>query len=147
VFSGMPPVTDLTTLLQHLEPTRNQGTYVFATVPPGEELPVRDVVAMVREREGVSVVVEEARAQRLGLQPVMRCVWITLAVPSDLEAVGLTAAFAKALTDVGISCNVVAGTHHDHLFVPVDHSAAAMHALRELQGRDRSASPNAGHSA
>jgi len=58
--------------------------------------------------------------------------WITLMVPSALDAVGLTAAVATALTREGIACNVIAGFHHDHLFVPVDETARAMSALARL---------------
>ena len=32
----------------------------------------------------------------------------------------------------GISCNVVAGVHHDHLFVPVEQARQAMDALHAL---------------
>ncbi|MEZ5421138.1 MAG: hypothetical protein R2708_27895 [Vicinamibacterales bacterium] len=92
------------------------------------------VVALVRESEGLSVVVEEARAQRLGLEPALRCAWITLAVNSDLHAVGLTAAVAaSALGAAGVPCNVVAGTCHDHLFVPVALVHQALQALGALQ--------------
>nr|WP_302848565.1 ACT domain-containing protein [Rhodobacter calidifons] len=55
-----------------------------------------------------------------------------MTVQSDLAAVGLTAAFAGALGREGISCNVVAGYHHDHLFVPWDRRWDAMVALRAL---------------
>jgi uncharacterized protein len=58
--------------------------------------------------------------------------WITLNVHSDLAAVGLTAAFSGALGQAGISCNVVAGVHHDHLFVPIDQAQRAMEALHAL---------------
>lgn len=51
---------------------------------------------------------------------------------SALEAVGLTAAVALALTDAGISCNVVAGFHHDHLFVPFGRAAEAVAVLEAL---------------
>jgi hypothetical protein len=54
-------------------------------------------------------------------------------VQSDLSAVGLTAAFSSALADAGISCNVVAGVFHDHLFVPVDQATQAMLTLQALQ--------------
>ena len=52
---------------------------------------------------------------------------------SDLQAVGLTAAFASALGDAGISCNVVAGLHHDHIFVPVAQATQAVDVLLALQ--------------
>ncbi|MHB1138960.1 MAG: ACT domain-containing protein, partial [Microthrixaceae bacterium] len=37
-----------------------------------------------------------------------------------------------ALAERGISCNVVAGYHHDHLFVPASAAQGALAALREL---------------
>jgi hypothetical protein len=46
--------------------------------------------------------------------------------------VGLTAAFAAALAREGISCNVIAGLHHDHLFVPWDRRDDALRALEAL---------------
>jgi hypothetical protein len=55
-----------------------------------------------------------------------------LEVHSALEAVGLTAAISNVLKDAGISCNVVAGYTHDHLFVPVDRAQDALAALRTL---------------
>ena len=116
-----------------MEPKLNPGTYVFATLASGEAVDIDDVIALMREPEGISVVVEEQRAKAIGLQPVMQCAWITLTVNSDLEAVGLTAAFASALGTAGISCNVVAGTNHDHIFVPYKQAAAAMNQLRSLQ--------------
>ena len=43
--------------------------------------------------------------------------WITLRVHSALDAVGMTAAFSVALAVAGLSVNVVAGLHHDQVFV------------------------------
>ena len=51
---------------------------------------------------------------------------------SALDAVGLTAVVAAALADDGIPANVVAGFHHDHVFVPVDRGRAAMLVLAAL---------------
>jgi len=90
-------------------------------------------VAVMREREGISVVMTEADAVRQGVPHEFRSSWITLTVTSALDAVGLTAGFAKALGDAQISCNVIAGHHHDHLFVPVESTDAALTALRSLQ--------------
>ena len=58
--------------------------------------------------------------------------WVTLEVHSELEAVGLTAAVSRALTQARISCNVLAGFHHDHLLVPVGDAARALEVLSEL---------------
>ena len=53
---------------------------------------------------------------------------------SSLAAVGLTAAVAAALTEVGISANVVAAFHHDHVFVPLGRAAEALTCLERLRG-------------
>jgi uncharacterized protein len=136
----MAPVSDLDLLIETLSPELHAGTYVFAMLGVGERVDLHEVVSLMREPEGVSVIVEEEVATRLGLQPVLRCAWITLNVNSDLQAVGLTAEFSAALGRAGVSCNVVAGTHHDHIFVPVAQADMAMRALRALQaarGRSR----------
>jgi uncharacterized protein len=131
----MQPISDLDTLLSSMQPELNPGTFAFATLLPRQEISVNDVVALIQEPEGTSVVVKESDLGRLGLHAVFRCAWITLTVNSDLQAVGLTAAFSAALGSAGISCNVVAGTNHDHIFVPVDQAGAAMKALHALQER------------
>lgn len=128
-------ITDLQTLIRSMEPVLIPGTYVYASVPLGIELPLVDCVATVREPEGLTLVLPEDAAQRLGLAVLFRCAWITLRVHSDLSAIGLTAAFSNALGQAGISCNVVAGAHHDHIFVPVERADLAMAALKDLQRR------------
>jgi len=128
-----PPVSDLAALLRTMEPELHDGVYVYSSVPPDHDLGGLTPVAMIREREGVTVVVPEADAIRAGLPVVFRAAWITLTVHSDLHAVGLTAAFATALGNAGISCNVIAGAFHDHIFVPADRGDAALQALRQLQ--------------
>lgn len=120
-------------MLRTLAPELHPGTCAFASVPVDARLEPGDVVASIREAEGMSVVVTQAVAERAGLTPVFLCRWITLTVQSDLEAVGLTAAFARALANAGISCNVVAGINHDHIFVPVHRADDAMTALRAMQ--------------
>ena len=51
---------------------------------------------------------------------------------SALDSVGLTAAFSRALADLSISFNLMAGVNHDHLFAPFDRATDALHCLREL---------------
>ncbi len=129
----MPAHSDLQMLLQDLQPVVNAGQFVFATLDSSTALDLRDAIAFVREPEGLSVILEQADARRLGVPTKSKFSWITLSVNSDLHAVGLTAAFSCALGRAGISCNVVAGTHHDHLFVPVEQVAVAMAQLQALQ--------------
>jgi hypothetical protein len=73
-----------------------------------------------------------SRAEQAGLSFDYVAAWITLNVHSALEAVGLTAAFATALGQAGISCNVIAGYYHDHLFVGQADAERAMQVLRDL---------------
>jgi hypothetical protein len=68
----------------------------------------------------------------MGLQFEFEAAMITLQVHSALDAVGLTAAVSSALADAGIACNVVAGYHHDHLFVPYERGEEAVAILTAL---------------
>jgi ribosomal protein S18 acetylase RimI-like enzyme len=133
--------TDLDELLRSLAPELNPGDYVFATLPSGATVDAAHVVASIREPEGVSVVLAQDVARRAGLTPLFVCAWITLKVHSDLQAVGLTAAFSEALGRAGISCNVVAGACHDHIFVPQHLAQAALQALTGLQQSARNIAP------
>lgn len=128
---------ELQALLRNMAPVLNPGTWVFLVIPDSTPLDPASVVATMREPEGLSVVMEKSQALRQGLVPVCECAWITLSVNSDLQAVGFTAAFAAALGRANISCNVIAGVHHDHLFVPAQAADAAMAALRALQQQSR----------
>jgi hypothetical protein len=129
------PISDLAVLLASMRPELHAGTWAWCALPPGAALDGVEAIATMREAEGLGVVVAEPDALARGWPVALRSAWITLAVHSDLAAVGFTAAFARALGDAGISCNVVAGVRHDHLFVPVDRAADAMAALHALQAR------------
>lgn len=122
--------TNVTRLLATMSPRRRPGRYVFVTVADWPD--DAEVLASVVEAEGLSVVLAESDANRLGLTHDFVAGWITLQVHSSLAAVGLTAAVSAALAEVGISCNVVAGHHHDHLLVPFDRLDEAIHLLDHL---------------
>ncbi|MDA2811737.1 ACT domain-containing protein [Nocardiopsis sp. RSe5-2] len=121
---------DLTRLISGMRPELREGEYVFThapEVPPG----VRPV-ATVAEDEAITIVCTRADADAAGLPYDYVAAWIELKVHSALEAVGLTAAVAGALGREGLSCNVVAGFFHDHLFVPYDERERAVSALEDL---------------
>ncbi|MFE4196327.1 N-acetyltransferase [Paenarthrobacter sp. NPDC056912] len=123
--------TDLKTLLESLHPVVRDGDYVYALWPHGRPLEGA-IEAAVREAEGLTVVLHRDEADKLGLGYDFVAAWITLQVHSALEAVGLTAAVSAALTHAGISCNVLAGFHHDHLLVPSSDADRALEVLRLL---------------
>lgn len=127
------PTSDLFELLRTLEPELKDGVYVFSSLPHDAELNQLEAIATVREQEGITVVIREEMAMKCGLPILYRATWITLSVHSDLQAVGLTAAFAHALARAKIGCNVMAGAFHDHIFVPVESARDAMSVLRNLQ--------------
>lgn len=129
------PISELNLLLQSMEPILHSGVYVYCLVSHATDLSAVKVLATFRETEGISIVLPEAEALKAGFSVMFRAAWITLRVHSDLQAVGLTAAFASALGEAGISCNVMAGAYHDHLFVPIEQAQEAMAALQALQLR------------
>jgi uncharacterized protein len=124
---------DLGRLLAGLDPRSDPKDWVFVAVAavPGGTAPLMTF----REPEALTCVLTAAEARRAGVAdaPVFRR--ITLGVHSSLEAVGLTAAVAAALAEAGISANVVAAFHHDHVFVPLERAEAALACLRRLGGR------------
>jgi hypothetical protein len=124
-----PGETDLAKMLATLAVERRPGVFTFVAVRVPTPGLLATAHAMVKEGELTTLVLPVEAAERAGLPVTVEMAWLTLTVQSSLEAVGLTAAFSAALTEVGISCNVLAGYHHDHLLVPVERVADAIEAL------------------
>ena len=124
--------TSLNTLLRSMSPQLNDGEYVFCTVKDAQVPPGCQIIGSFREHEGLTLILERSQAERAGLSFDYLAAWITLNVHSALQAVGLTAAFATALGQAGISCNVIAGYYHDHLFVGLADAERALSVLRQL---------------
>lgn len=102
-------------------------TYIAVGVPTPGLLAASH--AVVKEGRLTTIVLPVESAERAGQPVVVRLAWLTLTVQSSLEAIGLTAVVSERLTQAGISCNVIAGYHHDHLLVPVERAADAIEAL------------------
>lgn len=129
--------TNLSRLLASLSPRLNPGRFVFCSVPQPTVVQVAGALGSFREAEGTTLILAREEAERLGLTYDYLAAWITLEVHSSLAAVGLTAAFAKALAGEGISCNVIAGFHHDHLFVAEADAERALAVLQRLAREGR----------
>jgi hypothetical protein len=126
-------ISSLAALLRSMEPLLHDGVYAYCVAADDADLGGLTPVVTVREAEGLTLVVPAAQAESAGLTILFRAAWITLTVHSDLQAVGLTSAFSGALGMAGISCNVVAGAYHDHIFVPEAQAQQALDVLRALQ--------------
>ena len=122
---------DLTSLIRSIAPVARDGEFVVVSVDP-LRLVGMAAEAIIREDEGPTVVMKREDADAEGIPYDFVAAWITLTVTSSLSDVGLTAAFSAALADAGISCNVLAGFHHDHLLVPADRLDDALEVLGAL---------------
>ncbi|MDD2304392.1 MAG: ACT domain-containing protein [Prolixibacteraceae bacterium] len=123
---------NLQTILKSMNPIFHEGEYVFCTVENTEAIDPNDLVMTFRETEGTTLIIRKETADKLNLKYDFIAAWISLMVHSSLEAVGLTASFSTALADEGISCNVVAGYYHDHLFIKHSDSQKAIAVLEKL---------------
>ena len=121
---------DLQVLLKSMKPEHNSGDYVFCKVEKLGNLNLDEVEMFFKEKEGITLILKKEIAAKLNLECSLIMSWITLSVHSSLEAVGLTSAFSKALSDNGISCNVVAAFYHDHIFVGKNDTDKAMQILK-----------------
>lgn len=128
------PVSDTSAMIAGMDPVLEPGTWVFAT-SEDPALAAR-AIAVYREAEGTSLILplEVAQAAGFDTSAPMRC--ITLRVNSSLLGVGLTAAVASVLAEAGLPCNMVAGLHHDHAYVPAGEADAALDLLHRRAARE-----------
>jgi hypothetical protein len=125
--------SDLATLLASLTASARDERYVYVSVSHEDAEPIGAAASIV-EDEGPTLVSPQAEADAFGLSYDYVACWITLEVYSALSAVGLTAVVSGALADAGISCNILAGFHHDHLLVPEDDLETALKVIEGLAG-------------
>lgn len=128
----MQPITDLDVLLRQLSPALDPERYAYAATRRSQALDALAPIAVFEEAEGLSVIAPLKRLEDQGIDPVFICRRITLEANSALEAVGLTAAVSQALAGAGISANIVAALHHDHVFVLENKADEALSVLKRL---------------
>ncbi|MFH0973625.1 MAG: ACT domain-containing protein, partial [Candidatus Micrarchaeota archaeon] len=108
----MASISDLNTLIRLMKSVARKGRFVFCVI--GEERLAKlkkKPVLVFREREGITIVLDEKTADENGFS--YDSVWslITLSVHSDLSVVGFLAAVTNALAEAGISVNAVSAFH------------------------------------
>ena len=125
---------DLPNILNNLQPELLTEDYVFITSDdnPNSENELNPI-ATFKEKEGVTLVITQERAQGNNLQynSVFSC--ISLGVHSSLTSVGLIAAISKSLSDNDIACNVFSGYFHDHIFVQKSLSKRALEVINNIK--------------
>lgn len=128
-MTGSGPVGDLAGMLAGMAPLLHPEPWRFDVLDEANPTPeLMKAFALIREEEGVTAIMPQEREGNAG--DLAR---ITLMVHSALDGVGLTAAVAGTLAEQGIACNVVAGFHHDNIFVPWERRKEALALLEGLQ--------------
>lgn len=124
--------TNLQRLLKEMSPQLNEGQFVFVSVKDAIILDKCTCLMKFAEPEGTTIITSKNEADTLNLSYESVFAWITLKIHSSLDAVGLTAAFSNVLANNNISCNVVAGYYHDHIFVNYHDKDQAIEILGQL---------------
>ncbi|TQV85488.1 ACT domain-containing protein [Aliikangiella coralliicola] len=135
----MSGIVELDVLLKNMDPQLSEEEFVFCCIALqdceksfSQNVADIDPIGIFREEEGTTLVLSRKKADENNLSYEAVFKQITLRVHSSLEAVGLTAAVATALTKADISANVIAAYHHDHIFVPANKADKALKALMEI---------------
>ena len=124
---------DLVQIVRSLRPELDVETYVYCTIAHDMiQLPPNRWATIVEE-EGITMILNKKNADENGLE--YEGLWrrITCRIHSSLDAVGLTALISTRLAQQGIPANIVAGYHHDHVFVPSSRAEQAIRVMEKLQ--------------
>jgi hypothetical protein len=125
--------TDLTTLLRSMEPQLWEQPLIFCSTDPATYAGLEVTpIGMFREREGITLILEQRQADQAHLPYTDLWACITLNVHSALTAVGFIAAISSKLAAAGLSVNPMSAYYHDHLFVLWAEREQALNVLHEF---------------
>ena len=116
-----------------LKPKLNKGEYVFVLIDNIDGINEKDILCSFKEDDKYSIILKKEFANKYGMSYDFVAAWISLDLYSSLDTVGLTSMFSKALSDNNISCNVIAGYNHDHIFVNYKDKELAFEILNKLK--------------
>ena len=114
-------VRNTSDMIKQMAPVLKPGRFAYRTMASAPDI----AIGTFAEDEGLSVLLPAGDGEEAYRQ-------ITLQVHSSLDGVGLTAAVATALAEVGVAANVIAAHHHDHVFVPEAQAELALDRLKRL---------------
>lgn len=118
--------------MNRFKPRINEGSYVFISSAL-QKLPDIFSLMIFKEAEGFTHIISANDASLHNIQFEQEWSWITLDLVTELDAVGITAAFSTILAEHKIACNVIAGYFHDHLFIPYSRQSEALELLSTNQ--------------
>ena len=116
-----------------LKPKLNQGEYVFVLIDHIDGINEEDILCSFKEDGKYSLILKKEFANKYDMSYDFIAAWISLGLHSSLNSFGLTSLFSQALADNKISCNVIAGFNHDHIFVDYDNREKAFDILNKLK--------------
>lgn len=125
--------TNLAEVLRGMMVTCDEIVYGFASVGNDCHVALAEVLGVFHEQEGLTVIASIDYLEARELHYEGKYAKLTIEVHTSLALVGLTAVIATKLAEFGISANVVAAFHHDHIFVPFDTRNMAMTALHSFR--------------
>ena len=116
------------------------GQYERMTGPGGQEVVDPDSFSFIEQSPVTALQLLTAIPR--GLVDAGAIVFFVFTIGGMFEVIRRTglidvalAAVARALADAGVACNAVAGTYHDHLFVPAERAEEALRVLTALGTR------------
>ena len=125
--------TNLSNLLQSMQPILCQGEYVFCSLNKADNCSAHlDPIGQFKEREGTTLILKREQAEAVNLPYTSVFSLITLSIHFSLDAIGFLAAITNKLAKHNISVNPVSAYYHDHLFIPVARTEEVMMLLQEF---------------